>query len=167
MRHLSRERRVRQGAAMLAAAAVFALAFVALDLAFWWVPLGVGLVYLAAAAASGRDGSYWATAVTVSGWGLSVAWLNVADPDVIAPAAQVFGIGVGALAGAALARQGFAVDLLGVAAAAAGVGLLFMLERQAGWLVDWETYAVLLGAIGLINLALAPGSPRDARPSPG
>lgn len=146
---------------MLAAAAAFALAFVALDLAFWWIPLGVGLVYLAAAAASGRDGSYWATAVTVSGWGLSVAWLNVADPDVIAPAAQVFGIGMGALAGAALARRGFAVDLLGVAATAAGVGLIFMLQRQAGWLVDWKTYAVLLAAVGLINLALAPGSLRS------
>ena len=90
---------------MLAAAALFALAFLTLDLEFWWIPLGIGLVYLAAALASGRHGSYWATAVTVSGWGLSVAWLNVADPDVIAPAAQVFGIGVGALAGAALAES--------------------------------------------------------------
>lgn len=158
VQELPRARRARQGAALLGAAALFALAFSLLDLEFWWIPLGVGLAYLAAAGASGRTGSYWATGVTVTGWGVSVVWLNAADPDVIAAAAQVLGIGVGALAGAALQRAGFAVDLLGVAATAAAVGLVFMLERQAGWLVDWKTFALALAAVGLVNLVLAAAS---------
>lgn len=162
MNEISTAQRVRQGAALLAAAGTFALAFSALDLEFWWIPLGVGLAYLAAAAVGGKDGSYWATAATVTGWGLAVAWLNVAEPDVGAPAAQVFGIGVGALAAAGLQRLGFAADLLGVAATAALVGFAFMLESKASWLIDWQTYAVALAAIGLFNLVWS----RAARPSP-
>lgn len=155
MSDLSRTRRIRQGGVLLAGAAVFALAFAAFELEFWWIPLGVGLAYLAAGVVSGREGSYWATAATVTGWGLAVAWLNAAEPDVLAPAAHVFGIGVGALAGALLARQGFKVDLLGVAATATAVGLVFMLQRQATWLVDWQTWAVALAGVGVANLALA------------
>ena len=96
------------------------------------------------------------TATTVTGWGLSVAWLNAADPDVIAPAAQVFGIGVGALAAAGLRRAGFAVELPGVAATATGVGLIFMLQRQADFLIDWQTYALALADQRSVCAPLAP-----------
>ena len=37
-------------------------------------PLGIGLVYLLAAAVGGRRGGYWATATVLVGWGAAVVW---------------------------------------------------------------------------------------------
>jgi len=161
------KQRLRQGLALVLGAAVFGATVAAGSLAFYWTPLGVGLAYLLAAAVNGRRGSYWATAVTLTGWGAAVVWLNELEPDVFAPAAHVFGIGAGVLASAMLARAGFAVDQLGVGVTAFAAGALFMSERQLPELLgDASTYAILIAAVGVVNVAWGLFAGRDHR-TPG
>ncbi|MDQ3644376.1 MAG: hypothetical protein M3356_02570 [Actinomycetota bacterium] len=150
------KQRLRQGLALVLGAAVFGATVAAGSLAFYWTPLGIGLAYLLAAAVNGRRGSYWATAVTLTGWGAAVVWLNELDPDVFAPAAHVFGIGAGVLAGALLGRAGFAVDQLGVGVTAFAAGALFMSEQQVPEVLgDASTYAAFIAVVGVVNVAWA------------
>jgi len=89
------------------------------------------------------------------GWGAVVVWLNESQPDVFAPAAHAFGMGLGVLLAAAAARAGRRVDLLGAGLTATAAGLVFMLEREVGAFGDATTFAVALVAVGVLNLALA------------
>lgn len=160
------DRRLRQGLALILGAAAFGATVAAGSLGFYWTPLGIGLSFLAAAAVNGRRGSYWATATTLTGWGAAVVWLNEFDPGVFGPAAHVFGVGVGVLAAAVLARSGFAVDQVGVGVTAVVAGVLFMSERHLPEVVgDATTYTVLIAAVGLVNVAWALAGHR-ARTSP-
>ncbi|MGH2968251.1 MAG: hypothetical protein ACRDK0_04180, partial [Solirubrobacteraceae bacterium] len=57
-------------AVLLLAGAVFLVVVVAPDDArFYWTPLILGVAYLGAAIAGGRDGGHWATACALTGWG--------------------------------------------------------------------------------------------------
>lgn len=147
-------RRMRQGVSLIAGAVVLELLVGGGEIEFWWTPLLIGLAYLAAALSGGRDGSYWATAPVLVGWGAVVVWLNEARPDVFAPAAHAFGMGLGVLLAAAAARAGQRVDLLGVGLTATAAGLVFMLEREVDAFGDATTFAVALVAVGLVNLLL-------------
>jgi len=88
-------------------------------------PLVIEIAYLAAAAAGGRRGSYWATACVLVGWGLAVVCVGATKPAGIDPAgAYLVGAGLGAVAGTILARRHFDVNPLGLGATAAAVGLV-------------------------------------------
>jgi len=147
--------RARQGAVLVAGGLALEGLVGRGELAFWWTPLLIGLAYLAAAVSGGRGGSYWATAAVLVGWGGVVVWLNESQPDVFAPAAHAFGMGLGVLLAAAAARAGRRVDLLGVGLTAAVAGLVFMLERDVDSFGDATTFAVIMVAVGAFNLALA------------
>jgi len=147
--------RARQGAVLVAGGLALEVLVGRGELAFWWTPLLIGLAYLAAAVSGGRGGSYWATAAVLVGWGGVVVWLNESQPDVFAPAAHAFGMGLGVLLAAAAARAGRRVDLLGVGLTAAVAGLVFMLARDVDSFGDATTFAVIMVAVGAFNLVLA------------
>lgn len=147
--------RVRQGLALIVGGVVLEVLVGSGELEFWWTPLLIGLAYLAAALTGGRNGSYWATAPVLVGWGAVVVWLNQSRPDVFAPAAHAFGMGLGVLLAAGAARAGQRVDLLGAGLTATAAGLLFMLEREVDAFGDPTTFAVALAIVGAVNLALA------------
>jgi len=77
----SRALRLRQGFVLLAGAIVFSLVVGSGPDTFYWTPLGIGLVYLAAAVVGGRAGGYWSGALVLVGWGAAVAYARWARPD--------------------------------------------------------------------------------------
>lgn len=162
-RRIPGAQRARQGVLLIAGAGALELLVARGSLEFFWTPLVLGLAYLAAALAGGRNGSYWATAPVLVGWGGVVVWLNELKPDVSAPAAYAFGMGLGVLLAAAVARTGQRVDLLGCGVTAAGAGLVFMLQPQVSELGQATTYAEALVVVGAANLVLAASARRRGR----
>lgn len=147
--------RLRQGVILLAGAIAIALAIGASPAGFYWTPLALGLVYLAGAASGGRRGSYWATAVALVGWGAAVVLVRQVGPNLDTSGLYLSGAGLGAMAGMLLARGGFAVDPLGTAITIAGGGAVLAVEpRYSSVLGDARLYAVLVGAVGVVNLLL-------------
>jgi hypothetical protein len=64
--------------------------------------------------------------------------------------------GLGATVGMCVARRGFAVDPLAITVTISAGGLLLALEpRWSSVLGDARSYAVPIGAVGPVNLALA------------
>ena len=146
--------RRRQGAVLIAGGAFLYLLTEIGSLAFAYVPLLVGLAYLAAAAVGGRRGSYWATALVICGWGIAVVGLyERVITDVPVGGAYLTGAGAGAVLAALLARAGYAVDALGIAAAVLLAGLLYALAPRADALESAATYAAALAVVGLVRLA--------------
>ncbi len=145
--------RRRQGAALIAGAALLYLLVEAGDLAFHWTPLLIGLTYLVAAALGGRGGSYWATACVITGWGAGVALLAERDLDVTLQAGYLLAAGAGALAAALLERAGYAVEALGIAAALVVAGLVYALEPRVEAFGRASTYAAAVAVVGLVRLA--------------
>jgi hypothetical protein len=144
--------RLRQGLVLLGGAVLFAVVVGAGPGRFYLVPIGVGLVYLAAAIAGGRRGGYWATAVVLVGWGAAVVWAQKGRPDLDIAGLYLLGAGAGATVGVLLSRRGFAVGTLGLTATVALAGLLLALAPQ--WpevLEEARTYALLVGLVGLVN----------------
>jgi hypothetical protein len=124
------------------------------SLPFFWTPLIVGLAYLAAAGSAGPRGSYWATGVVITGWGLGVVALGEGWIDDVSTASgYLVAAGAGALVAAGLARAGYAIDLLGVAASVFAAGLFFALADRIDALVEPTTYAAALALVGLVRLA--------------
>jgi len=122
---------------------------------FYWTPLALGLVYLAGAISGGPQGSYWATAVSLVGWGAAVVVVRQLNPDLDTSGLYLLGAGLGATAGMLLARRGFAVDPLGLTITIAVGGAVLAVEpRYSSLLGDARFYALLLGAVGLVNLLL-------------
>jgi hypothetical protein len=122
---------------------------------FYWTPLSLGLIYLAGALAGGRKGSYWATAVVLLGWGAAVAAVHEFTPDLDTAGVYLAGAGLGTCVGVGLARRGFAVEPLGMAATSAIGGILLSVEpRFSSVLGDAQYYALFLGVVGLVNLGL-------------
>ena len=145
--------RRRQGAVLIAGAALLYVLVEIGDLEFHWTPLLIGLAYLAAAAAGGRSGSYWATACVITGWGAGVVLLAERDVGVTPEAGYLLAAGAGALAGALLERGGYAVDALGLAAAVVLAWAIYALEPRVDALARASTFAAALAVIGLIRLA--------------
>jgi len=116
------------------------------------------------AAAGGRRGSYWATACVLMGWGLAVVYVGETKPTDIDPAgAYLVGAGLGAVAGTIVARQHFDVSPLGLGATAAAAGLILAISPRApDLLYDTRTFALVIAAVGLVNLALAVRPDRGA-----
>lgn len=146
--------RRRQGAVLLAGAVALYLLLEVGSLPFFWTPLIAGLAYLAAAASAGPGGAYWATGVVISAWGLGVValgerWIT----DVDTAAGYLVAIGAGALVATALARAGYAIELLGVAGSVFAAGLAFALVSRVEALGEATTYAAALAVVGLVRLA--------------
>lgn len=137
-------------AAVLAVGAVVVLLLLDRGVApFGDVPLLVGAVYLAAAAAGGRGGALWAPGCVVAGWGVAnVALAQPAFRGLHAPesAAHMVGIGLGVLALAALARAGVRTSTTGIGLSILLSGLIFVGQRGQGWtlLNSGRGYALLL-----------------------
>lgn len=151
----SRSLRLRQGVILLVGAIVIVLAIGSSATGFYWTPLALGLVYLAGALSGGAQGSYWATAVVLIGWGAAVVVVRQLNPNLDTSGLYLLGAGLGATAGMLLARRGFAVDPLGMTLTVAVGGAALALEsRYSSVLGDARFYALLLGAVGLVNVLL-------------
>ncbi len=154
--------RVRQGLLLLAGALALDLLVAEGGLRFFWTPLILGLSYLAAAAVGGRRGSYWATALVLTGWGAVVVLIGETRPTNIDPSgAYLVGAGLGILAGQLLARTGFAVSAIGLSATAAAAGLVLALSPTSSALVDARTFAIALGVVGILNVVLGAVAARE------
>lgn len=147
--------RLRQGLVLLLGALVFAVVVGNGTERFAWTPLGIGLVYLTAAVAGGREGGYWATAIVLVGWGLAVFWAREGNPDLDRSGLYLAGAGAGATVGVLLARRGFAVDALGLAATVLAAGVILALApRWPEVIEEARTYALLVGAVGAVNVVV-------------
>jgi hypothetical protein len=154
----SKAPRVRFNQALLLLAGALFLVFVVApeDGRFYWTPLTIGLAYLGAAIAGGRDGGHWATACALTGWGAAVVLAGAARPDLDVSGLYLTGAGLGAVAGLLLQRAGFAVNPMGLAVTIAAGGLVLALTTQApGVLDDARTYAAAIGAVAVGNIVLA------------
>jgi hypothetical protein len=154
---MSRPRAVHiNEAIVLAAGAAFLLIMVTPDEdRFYWTPLVLGLSLLATGAVAGRASGYWAPAYVLVGWGAAVIFVRLAEPDLDTSGVYLAGAAVGALAALELARHGFAVDPVTVAATAVLAGAVLALTPQAGVLTDARTYAALLGLLAVAQLVKA------------
>ena len=122
---------------------------------FLWLPLVTGLVYLAAAAAGGRDGALWGPGLVVTGLGLGTV-LTVDGPlggQLFSPVVLT-AVGAGAVVAMLLPRAGIAVDGLSVASAVLLSGVFFLLSERGPTEVFRSVlvYAGLLAAWGLWEL---------------
>lgn len=63
------------------------------------------------------------------------------------------GVGLAVLAAALLRARGFAVSEAGPALTIVGAGAILALSLRADALVDATTYAIAVGAVGVVNVA--------------
>lgn len=146
--------RLRQGAALVAGAVAYLLLAEG-PLGFNWTPLLLGLAYLGAAALGGRTGGHWSTACVLAGWGLAIVLVREGGLEVREAGAAVAGVGLGVLALALLLRAGVVADALGAGLTALVAGTVEALAPRVDLLVEPLLYAVLVGAVGLVNVAMA------------
>ena len=147
--------RLRQGFALLAGAIIFSLIVGSGPDTFYWTPLGIGLVYLAAASSGGREGGYWSGALVLVGWGAAVAYARQARPDLDIAGLYLAGAGLGASAAIAARRLGIKADPLGATLTVVAAGTILALSGELPELTDARTYAVFVGAVGLVNIVRA------------
>ncbi len=146
--------RLVQGLILLVGALVLATAVDRSVSEFFWTPLALGMTYLVAAIAGGRDGGYWATALPLVGWGLAVVWYREVRPeDIDLAGAYLAGTGFGLVAAAVLDARGVPVPLAGLAATVTGAGIILALSSRSEALTDATTYAVAVGLVGAVNVA--------------
>jgi len=147
--------RVVQGVLLGGGAALLAVTAGGDRIPFYWTPLILGLTYLVAAIVDGPRGGYWATALGLTGWGLAVVYVGEARPtDIDTAGAYLAGAGLAGVVAAVLRRRGFLISDLGFAATVALGGVTLALTPQAsGTLDDATTYAIALGAVGVLNMA--------------
>jgi hypothetical protein len=150
----------RQGAVLIAGAALLYAAVEIGGLPFHWTPLLVGLAYLAAAVSAGPQGSYWPPAVVVCAWGLGVVLIAERVIDVSPDAGYLLAVGIGATVAVGLARAGYAVTDLGIAATILAAGAIFALQPRVDALGRASTFAA---AVALLGLARLGGPERRAR----
>ncbi len=163
----SRSLRLLHGVILLIGAIAIVLALGASATGFYWTPLALGLVYLAAAISGGTKGSYWATAVVLVGWGTTVVVVRQLNPDLDTSGLYLAGAGIGATFGMLLARRGFAVSPLGITITIVmGGAVLAFEQRFSSVLGDARFYALLIGAVGLVNLLLGAFGAEDLPNSP-
>lgn len=136
------------------------------SLEFYWVPITVGAAYLAAAAAGGKAGGHWPTAVVIVGWGAVVVWAGETRPENLDIAGlYLAGAGAGVLVGGILIRLGFAVDVIGLGGAALAAGLILAFAGRVDQFVEAQYFALLLAVVAVVNIVLgvaARGKPATA-----
>jgi len=140
---------------LLAGAVVFSVVVGSGPDTFYWTPLGIGLVYLAAAFSGGRRGGYWSGALVLVGWGTAVAYAHEARPDLDIAGLYLAGAGIGACAAVAAQRLHVKADALGATLTVVVAGAILALSGEFAELTDARTYAEFVGAVGLVNVAWA------------
>jgi len=146
-----------RGAALLAGATGLLLLVELGGLPFFWVPLVLGLTYLAAAAASRSRGPLWAPGWVLSCVGLTEAlWFAAGRPADSFELAQLtlLAAGTGALLAVALRPLGVHVTTMSLAMAVLLTGAFNLAEARAVPGVAGNTwlYAGPLAAWGLSDL---------------
>lgn len=121
---------------------------------FYLVPGALGLIYLAAALAGGRNGSYWATALVLVGFGSAVVIDQRTSLGLASDGLELIGAGLGAVLGALLARKGFAVDVTGAVATIVLVGVVAALRSVVSEVTEVGYYVAFVAIVGLVNVAL-------------
>ncbi len=144
--------RLRQGLVLLLVAVVFAAVVGPEPDRFYLTPLGLGFAYLAAAAAGGRRGGYWATAIVLVAWGLAVVWVRESRPDLDTAGVYMVAVGLGAIVGLLIARRGVAVGALGLAGTIVLAGLSLAFATRWDELVEARSYAIAVGLVGLVDV---------------
>jgi hypothetical protein len=146
---------VNEAIVLVAGAAFLTIMVAPDDDRFYWTPLVLGVSLLAAGSVAGRPSGYWAPGSVLAGWGAAVVFVRLAEPDLDTSGVYLAGAAAGALAALELARRGFAVDPVSLAATAMLAGALLALTPQAGVLTDAHTYAVLLGVLAVAQFVQA------------
>ena len=119
----------------------------------YWMPLIIGLTYLASSAAGGRSGGLWVPGLMVTAWGIATTTVLSGTVDVDFTAAAILMIGVGALAATVLPRFGIPCNRVALAAIMTAIGALELLEAQAGGVfADGWPWGVFLMLGGLWEL---------------
>ena len=151
---VTRNVRLGRAGALLAGAVVYAL-LVYGPLQFYWTPLLLGLAYFGAAAAGGRRGGLWATAVVLTGWGVGVLLATKID-SLNSGDGYLMGIGGAIVVAGVLVRGGFDIDLLSVGGTVLIAGILHNVAGDpVQALVKPWPYVALLAGVGALNLVLA------------
>ncbi len=154
--------RLRQGLVLLVGAVIFALVVGAGAQTFYWTPLGIGLVYLASAISGGRQGGYWSGALVLCGWGAAVAYARQSHTGLDIAGLYLAGAGLGATLAILAQRAGIRTSPLGATATVVVSGLILAFSGQSDRLTEARTYALLVGAIGLVNVVWALVGERSA-----
>lgn len=151
----------------LAGALVVSLAVAPLGpLPFYTTPLILGLTYLGAAAAAGRQATLWAPGLIITAWGGAVLLVFSHTLNADFPAVAVTALGVGATAAALLGRAGFRVNGIAIALSILFAGLTELVASLGvallgrGWF-----YGALLGVWVLTDLARLSPLTRTGSPS--
>ena len=111
----------------------------------YWMPLIIGLTYLAASAAGGSTGGLWVPGLMVTFWGLADVLVLSGTWHVDFASAAISGIGIGAVLSLGLARLGVPVHPAAIAVNLLLIGLLELAEAQIGGpLRDGWPWALLL-----------------------
>src|SRR5687767_12990850 len=152
--------RLRQGAIFLGGALVYPL-LVYGPLDFDWTPLLIGLVYLLAALAGGREGGFWPTACVLCGWGVAVVLVREADLETSEAAATLAGAGAGVVVAGLVGGDVVSAGLVALAA-----GLLYALQDPLDVVLEPELWTIVLGLVGAANVLMAVGRPRDGERPP-
>lgn len=132
----------------------------------YWMPLIIGISYLAASAVGGRTGGLWVPGMMITFWGAADVLVLSGTWHVDFPSAAITGIGLGAVLALGLTRVGIPVNPAAIAVNIALIGLLELAEAQIGGdlLKGWP-WALLLAVGALWELRPAITFPRSTAPS--
>lgn len=148
----------RRGTVLLLGAAVVSLVVSPVGGAdLYWMPLVLGLTYLLAAMAGGREGALWSAGLVVTSWAVAVLLVLTGTLQLDFAGAAVTGLGIGAVLASLLPRVGIPAPALSIAAPVLLVGVLELAQSQLHGPLDkgWA-YGGLLALWGLWELRGAP-----------
>ncbi len=132
----------------------------------YWMPLIIGLTYLASSAAGGRSGGLWVPGLIVTAWGVATTTVLSGTIQADFTATTILAIGIGAILATQLPRVGIPCNPLAIAVIVAAIGALELLEAQVGGIF---CPGVALGDVPRTRRAL--GTPAGSHPpvqeSPG
>ncbi len=151
-------RAIGRGAALLVGGVALILLVAPIGgLELFWMPLIIGLTYLASSAAGGRSGGLWVPGFIVTSWGVSVLAIlsgTIGEAGRDFASGTLIGIGVGAvLAVLVLPRLGIPCNALAVAVIVLAIGVLEQFQFLVGGATaDAWPWGVLLVLGGLWEL---------------
>lgn len=132
------------------------------SLRLYWMPLIIGLTYLASSVAGGRSGGLWVPGLVVTAWGVATTTVLSGVISTDFTATTILAIGVGATAATQLPRIGIPCNPLAIAVVVFLIGALELLEAQAGGIFvqgwPWGVFLVLGGLWELRPAVTRPGA---------
>jgi hypothetical protein len=132
----------------------------------YWMPLIIGLTYLASSAAGGRSGGLWIPGLIVTAWGVATTTVLSETIQADFTATTILAIGIGAILATQLPRVGIPCNPLAIAVIVAAIGGLELLEAQVGGIFPqgwpWGTFLMLGGLWELRPAVTRPSKSRQA-----